>query len=167
MGRYFAKGLAESTQRSYSSSQKSYLQFCREASLQPLPASETVLCYFTAYLAKEGLKHWTIKAYLSGVRFLHIAENQADPFQQVMNKLHYVLRGVKWMESEGAMASRPRLSMSPNLLRKIKQVWEGDNMPPDAPMLWAACCIAFFGFLRVGEMVAPGLKSFDCKTPCV
>ena len=37
-------------------------------------------------------------------------------------------------------------------------------MPPDAPMFWAACCIAFFGFLRVGEMVAPGSKSFDCRT---
>ena len=55
VGRYFAKRLAESTRKSYSSSQKHYLHFCKEASLQPLPASEATLCYFAAYLAR-GIK---------------------------------------------------------------------------------------------------------------
>ena len=63
VGRYFAKGLAESTQRLYSSSQNQFLQFCREAGLQPLPASEA----------------WTIKAYLSEVRFLHICREPDGP----------------------------------------------------------------------------------------
>ena len=98
---------------------------------------------FTAYLAKEGLQHRTIKAYLSGVRFLHIAENQANPFQHMMNKLNYVLGGVKQMETKGAMASRPCLPMSPNLPRKIKQVWEEDNMSavPPVPKIRGYHCI--------------------------
>lgn len=28
-------------------------------------------------------------------------------------------------------------------------------------MLWAACCTAFFGFLRVGEMTIPSLEAYD------
>ena len=28
-------------------------------------------------------------------------------------------------------------------------------------MLWAACCTAFFGFLRVGEITAPNLDEYD------
>lgn len=146
VGRYFAKGLAESTLKSYSSSQKRYLQFCKNAGFHPLPASETVLCYFAAYLAKESLKHRTIKAYLSGVCFLHIAESHSDPFQQSMNRLHYVLRGIKRAESEGEQANRSRLPMSPSLLRKMKRVWETDKTLPDIPMLWAACCLVFLVF---------------------
>jgi len=28
-------------------------------------------------------------------------------------------------------------------------------------MLWAACCTAFFGFLRVGEMTVPNVEEYD------
>ena len=28
-------------------------------------------------------------------------------------------------------------------------------------MLWAACCTAYFGFLRVGEMTVPSLDAYD------
>ena len=95
VGKYFTKGLAESTHRSYNSAQRRYLDFCRRAGLQAVPATETGLCYFVAYLAKEKLKHRTIKAYLSAVRFLHIAEQNPDPFQPSLKRLQYVLQGVK------------------------------------------------------------------------
>ena len=77
------KVLYEGSSRVYNSAQRRYLDFCSRAGLQPLPATETGLCYFVAYLAKEKLKHHTIKGYLSTVCFLHIggAETGSVPTQ--------------------------------------------------------------------------------------
>ena len=41
--KYFTKGLTESTHRSYNSVQRSYLDFCRRAGCQTIPATETGL----------------------------------------------------------------------------------------------------------------------------
>ena len=161
MGKYFAKGLAESTLRSYNSAQRRYLDFCRRAGLRALPATEIGLCYFVAFLAKEKLKHKSIKAYLSAVRFLHIAERKSDPFLPSLTHLQYVVRGVKHCESLEGSTFKERLPISPNLLKGLKEVWNSDREAPNRPMLWAACCIAFFGFLRIGEMVVPSKDTYD------
>ncbi len=92
---YFSKGLADSTQRTYGSGQRRYLRFCRESGVQAVPASERSCCLFATHLAEEGLTHKTIKVYLAGVRFLHIAESQPDPFTSVLHRLEYTLRGIK------------------------------------------------------------------------
>ena len=90
--RYFHKGLAKSTCCSYNSAQNRY---CRDAMLRPLQVSESILCYFVVHLADGSLKHCTIMAYLSAVRFLHIAEGFSDPFEPHLNRLQYTLRGMK------------------------------------------------------------------------
>ena len=161
VGKYFTKGLAESTHRSYNSAQRRYLDFCSRARLHPLPATETGLCYFVAYLAKEKLKHRTIKAYLSAVCFLHIEEQKPDPFLPSLTRLQYVLRGVKRCESQEARPPKERLPISPNLLKCMKKVWNSDVSIPNRRMLWAACCVAFFGLLRIRKMVAPSRSAYD------
>ena len=70
---YFTKGLADSSQKTYKSGENRYLRFCQSANWTPLPAAEATLCKFVLFLASDGLKHRTIKTYLSGVRFLHIS----------------------------------------------------------------------------------------------
>ena len=94
MERFFAKGLASSTQRTYKSAQKRYLQFCKDGAFIPLPSSQSILCRFVSHLANQGLKHRTIKAYLSAVRFLHIAEGREDPFISHFPRLQYTLSGI-------------------------------------------------------------------------
>ena len=69
--RYFAKSLSTASQRSYTAGTKRYLDFCSSFSLSPFPVSEVNLSSFVSFLADQGLKHKTLKCYLSAVRSAH------------------------------------------------------------------------------------------------
>ncbi len=148
----------------YSSGQRRFLNFCFAAGLQATSTGEDVLCKFAAKMPSEGLKYQTIKSYMAGIRHLHIEEGLADPLLPTLPQLHYVLRGVKRSQGEGGDLSREHLPITPPLLRQIKAVWESQASDLDYTMLWAACCLAFFGFLRAGEFTVPGDTGFDAST---
>lgn len=158
---FFAKGLADSTQRTYKSAQNRYLSFCRDGKVKAIPALEPVLCRFVSHLASDGLKHKSIKAYLSAVRYLQIAEKGNDPFQPSLLRLQYVLRGIKRCEAEKGSKAKERLPITPGILKKLKESWSQSASDPDTQMLWAACTLAFFAFLRTGEMTVPSDKGYD------
>ena len=73
------------------------------------------------------------------------------------------MRGVKRCESEKGSEGRERLPISPDILRRIKTSWESVPLTPDTVMLWAACSLAFFGFLRAGELSVPSDAAYDLK----
>ena len=69
-----------------------------------------------------------------------------------MTQLEYVLKGVK-KATPGR--SRYWLPITPDILRRLKQVWQQDPIPRNVKMLRAGSCLCFFGFLRSREIVSP------------
>ena len=161
----FTKGIAASTARTYSSGAKHYLAFCTQSGYSvPLSSSQEILCKFVSHLANEGLMLCTIKRYLSTARHLHISEGLKDPFsKEPLSKLEYVMKGIKKCQAERGQKTRPRLPITPTILCRLRRAWQSaaSYSEYDTGMIWAACCLGFFGFLRVGVMTVAGDNQFD------
>ena len=156
------RALAPSTRRSYEAAQKRHLSFCTKAQFSPLPVNETLLCRFLASLTQDNLRFQTIKCCLSAVRCLQIMSGFSDPKMSAMPLLEYFLRGVKLEQArQSPEAVRPRLPVTPTVLRKLRSELDKEPTKWDNIMLWAACSTCFFGFLRSGETTVPSEKDYD------
>ena len=155
----FAAGLASSTQKAYKSGERRYSEFCTRTGVTPFPTKETTLSAFVAHLYREGLAASTAKSYLAAVRHAQIALGLGDPKMAGMPQLEYVTKGLR--KKTAGRHKRTRLPITPPILRQLKSVWERMPCQKDASMLWAASCLCFFGFLRMGEAVVPSDTEFD------
>ena len=115
---------------------------------------------FVSHLAQQGLTHQTIKVYLSAVRNLHVTAGLHNQFAaQLTPRLEMVLKGIK--KDKAAATPRTRLPITIEIMERlrctlIKQPTDHNNI-----MMWAACALAFFGFLRCSEFTVPSQEEYS------
>ena len=134
--RYMRNYAAPSTKATYASAQQRYIRFCRAANvISPYSLHELILCKYVAYLADQGLKHRTIKAYLSSLRFAQIHVELGNPFQLSMPQLEYVLAGIKRVQAHLGPSSDRHLPVTIDVLHHLHCHWKEQCSSSNSCML--------------------------------
>ena len=113
-----------------------------------LPATEALLTEFVAFLAKS-IKHSSIKTYLAALRHYHIRRGFQLNLQK-MPRLQLVLKGIKRSQGINLRVRLPITIHHLNLFHALLAIPHTTNYA--SIMIWAAMTLAFFGFLRLGEL---------------
>ena len=111
----------QSHHMSYSSAYRKYISFCTMLNISSFPTSEHALSQFVALLA-QGLKHHSIKCYLSAVNFAQIEQGFGDTFcGKVTLMLNHVLTGINVLKPVKLSHQSPDYPLPQQLLVAYRQ----------------------------------------------
>jgi hypothetical protein len=146
---YKRSAYAESTKSTYRSQMKAYLEFCIRYSCVPVPASQSTLVGYLAYLAKK-LSAASIPGYMNVVRLLHMEAGLVNPLAGNW-ELDLIKRGIR------RQLGKPPKQKLPITLDLLRVMYGSLNLSdPQEVSFWAAMLIGFFGFLRKSTLMPSG-----------
>lgn len=118
---------------------------------------ENVLVQYAAYLARS-IKYSSIKIYLAAVRHLHIRNGYDLDFKK-FHRLQLICKGIQ--RSQGC-SMRVRLPITIHHLKLFFCLLAIRHTPNyNSLMIWAAMTLAFFGFMRLGELTCNSTFSLE------
>ena len=140
-----AQVFARTTQRTYNTHLVSYVNFCEQAGIAPVPISERDLACYAAFLAGK-LKYNSMRQYLNVVKLLHEEAGYPNPLQQSW-VLASLFKGIK--RSLGNQEI-PKLPITIDILQRLFYIIDFNSSVETC--FWCACTIAFFSFLRKSNL---------------
>ena len=124
-------------------------------SLHCLPSSGR---YFITSLSHR-LSPQSLPTYLSGIPFYNIQQGFGHLFPGMLH-LKPLIKGIK--RSKGLSKKPPRLPVTVTILKFLhKAILSSTLLPCDKSILWSACCLASYGFLRASEFTSLTESSFS------
>ncbi|KAJ7135926.1 hypothetical protein C8R44DRAFT_595316, partial [Mycena epipterygia] len=147
---------ADSTLKKYGYGLEAFLAFCDTENIaknQRLPANEFLLCAYAASRAGE-IAGGTARAAIAAVKAWHIIHD--EEWQGGM-RLRYVLRGVENLTPASSKRD-PRPPVSATLLNVLDT--ELDHKDPKDAAVFASACCAFWGQIRLGEILSDTQGSY-------
>lgn len=124
------------------------------------PTSLSTLIQYVAGLHEEGLAPSTIASHLSAINLWHQMHNWESPTQHVI--IQKMLIGARHLHSQPQL----RMPITPSILRTLLHTLRDSHWHSFTKQLYMAMyTLAFYAFLRVGEMTASlhTLMRADCS----
>lgn len=144
---------AASTRRTYLTYLHSFLKFCSDNNIAPVPISSANLGRYIAHLSLK-LSFSSLRNYLSVVRILHLEAGKPNPLDSFY--ISSILKGARRVLGE---VSKPKLPITIDILKQVFSCI--DLSSPHDICFWAACLVAFFSFFRKSNLLAPSWGHFD------
>ena len=147
--------LADNTVKSYATAVSKFDMFRSQYNLSnSWPPMIDDLINFIAYLSTQGYKSSTARSYVAGISFYIRINNWPDPSESFV--VRKMLKGFQRISPIKDTRAPVTLKMLLSFPLSLKNVTSSSY---EALLFSTAFSVAFFGFLRVGEMVADSKTS--------
>lgn len=151
---YRSVAFTDNTKRTYQTHLRSYLAFCEEMQIKPVPVTDVTVAKYAAYLARR-LKPSSVKQYINIIRLLHLECGLDNPSADSWY-LKTTLKGIEKMK--GTEVTR-KVPVTPELLLQMR-VKLNFTKTKDC-VFWAACMVMFFGLLRKSNLFGTDSVGFN------
>lgn len=142
-------GLAERTRLNYSTAKRVYVFHCGMKGISAFPVTVNSLSSWITAMGLRQLSHRTIKSYMTGVRSYYVELGASKEELEIFHTpiLERIIAGIRRFNGESNIKERHPITR-PVLRAMLTRL---DKNTRKGASLYAAFCLAFAGFLRMGE----------------